>query len=149
MAYHVWGDDWFEKNGNDLYNAVHYCMDFWRKWGRIGSRGKEKWGQFNDYPTFWDGGLHTLLYPGYVRIKRPFLHYKIDWKILIPLTTWTGIHRLGLWYQYQVYNYAIQKMCKKYPNIVDELVGCLDGRELIKPGIFGKVDGRKYLPKGV
>jgi len=63
------------------------------------------------------------------------------------LTKYTGLHRLGLWYQAQVYNYAVQKMCKKYPEITEELVRDLDGYELIKPGIFGKVDGLKIHNK--
>jgi hypothetical protein len=32
-------------------------------------------------------------------------------------------------------------MCKKYPMIIDELVADLDGYEMVKPGIFGPVDG--------
>lgn len=141
MPHHRWGDDWFEKNGDDLYNAISYCMDFWKRWGRIGSHGKEKYGSFRDHPDFWDGGIHSLLYPGYVWVKFPFLYFKIDWYIIKPFTKYTGIHKLGLWYQSQVYNYAIQKMCKKYPNIIDELVAGLDGYEMVKPGIFGSING--------
>jgi hypothetical protein len=138
---HIWGDDWFEKNGNNLDTAISYCVRFWRKYGRIGSHGKEKYGTFRDHIDLWDGGLHTLIWPGYVRIVNSFIYFKLDRHIFIPLTKYTGLCRLGQWYQSQVYNYAIQKMCKKYPDIIDELVSDLEGYRMVRPGIFGAVDG--------
>lgn len=149
MPYHDWNDDWFKENGADLNDAIYYCMDLWKKWGRIGSHGKEKFGSFRDNPVFWTGGLYNLMYPGYVWVKYPFLYFKLDWYVIKPFTKWTGLHRLGLWYQYQVYNYGVQQTCKKYPNVIDEIVCGLERRDLIKPGIFGKIDGRKYLSEGV
>jgi hypothetical protein len=137
---HEWGDKWFEKNGESLYEAISYCMRFWKRWGRIGSHGKEKWGTFRDHTYFWNGGIHGLLYPGYVRIVFPTL-YRFDLYCTMPFMRFTRITKLVWWWQSQVYNYAIQKMCKKYPNIIDELVSDLEGYKMIKPGIFGKVDG--------
>lgn len=145
MSHHYWHDDWFKKNGEDLNNAIYYCMDFWKRWGRIGSHGKEKYGRFRDHPWLWDGGIWSLVFPGYVWVRPGFwswIYYNIDLEFLIPFTTKIGIHRLGLWYQSKIYNYAIQKMCKKYPNIVDELVADLEGYEMVKPGIFGPIDGK-------
>lgn len=138
---HVWGDDFFKENGKDLDAAIHYIMNTWLKFGRIGSHGKEKYGTFRDHPYFWQGGIHDLIWPGYVSIQNEFLYWVIDYKILRPFMRITGLLRLGVWYQEQVYNYAVQKMCKKYPKIVDELVSDLEYYDLIKPGIFGKVDG--------
>lgn len=137
---HIWGDEWFKANGHDLNSAINYCTNIWRKWGRIGSHGKEKFGSFRDHIYMWDGGIHGLIYPGYVRIMKPKL-YKFDVKITIPIMRKTRLLNLFWWYQSQVYNYTIQKMCKKYPNIVDELVSDLDGYKMVKPGIFGKIDG--------
>lgn len=151
MPSHLWGDKWFEKNGKDLDEAIYYIITTWKRYGRIGSHGKEKYGTFRDHAYFWDGGLHSLLYPGYVWIKIPFLYFKVDRYFIMPFTKYTGLYRLGAWYQQQIYNYAIQKACKKYPDIVDELVSSLDGYSLVKPGIFGKIDGeaihRKYWRK--
>ena len=147
MPSHMWGDEWFEQHGDKLGKAINYCMGFWRRWGRIGSHGKEKYGTFRDHPYFWDGGIHTLIYPGYVWIRYSFLYFKVDRYLTQPFTKYTGLHKLGLWYQSQVYNYAIQKVCKKYPEIVDEIVSSLDGYEYVKPGIFGKIDGRKIHKK--
>lgn len=147
MPSHMWGSEWDLKHGNDLNNAINYIMDTWLKCGRIGSHGKEKYGTFRDHPYFWDGGFHSLIWPGYVSIQNSFLYFKLDWYIIKPITKYTGIHKLGLWYQKQVYNYAIQKMCKKYPEIIDELVSSLDGILLVEPGIFGNVCGKTIRNK--
>lgn len=102
---------------------------------------------FRDQVYFWNGGLHGLLYPGYVWIKYPFLYFKVDRYIVNPITKYTGIHWLGLKYQAFIYNLGIQLACKKYPNIIDELVSHLDGYELVKPGLFGKVCGKTIHDK--
>lgn len=143
---HRWNDEWFQKHGDKLYESINYCMSFWRKWGRIGSHGKEKYGTFRDHITLWDGGIHGLIYPGYARIVIPFLYWKID-PIIKRINNFFGIRRLFNWWQSQVYNYAIQRMCKKYPEIVDELVSDLDGYEMVKPSIFGKINGEKIHQK--
>ena len=150
MPSHYWNDDWFEKNGEDLGEAISYCISFWRRWGRIGSHGKEKYGTFRDSPYLWDGGIWSLFYPGYVWVKPgfwSFIYYKFDHYFTKPFTRWTGLYRLGIWYQAQIYNYAIQKMCKKFPEIIDEIVADLDGYEMVKPGIFGKIDGKEIHNK--
>lgn len=144
---HEWGDEWFKQNGSDLNDAINYCIKFWKKYARIGSHGKEKWGIFEDYTYFWDGRIHTLLYPGCVWIKYRWLYFVFDKKITIPFVLYTGIYKLVLSWQRFIYNYAIQRMCKKYPNIVDELVMDLSRYEYIKPSIFGKVDGTKIHNK--
>lgn len=138
---HYWGDDWFEEHGHKLDEAISYIMRTWKRYGRIGTHGKEKYGTFRDHPYFWRGDIHGLIFPGYVWVKYPWLYFYVDRYVTMPLTKYTGILKLGLWWQKQVYNYAIQKMCRKYPEITDELVSDLDGYEFVKPGIFGSVDG--------
>jgi len=144
---HEWGDEWFVENGKNFNKAIYWCMKIWYTYGRIGTHGKEKFGTFRDNIYMWDGGLHTLLYPGYVRIVNPFLYFKLDKYVIKPFTRFTGLHKLGLKYQALVYNYAIQKVCKKYPYMIDEFISCLDGYEMVKPGIFGNVDGIKIHEK--
>ena len=138
---HEWGDEWFEKNGDDLYKAINYCIKTWRRYGRIGSFGKEKWGAFRDHIYFWDGTFTGLVFPGYVRIMWSKFYWNIDEPILKPIFRFLLVTKLFHWYQKQVYNFAIQKMCKKCPDIVDELVSDLEGYKMVKPGIFGKIDG--------
>jgi hypothetical protein len=141
MPSHMWGDPWFKEHGNKLNEAISYCMDTWLRYGRIGSHGKEKYGTFRDHPYFWNGGIHGLIWPGYYSIRNRFLYFKLDRYIIKPLFYHTGITYLGNKWQAMVYNYAVQKMCKKYPEITDELVADLDGYELVRPGIFGPVCG--------
>lgn len=151
---HVWGDEFFKKHGKDLNDAIDYCQTVWTRYGRIGSSGsKEKWGTFRHnvdfYYAYWP--IHELLKPGY--------HYYRYGRRLMILENYLGyiVRFLRLDYvvrkwQAVVYNYAIQKVCRKYPEIIDELVVDSDYPELIKPGIFGKVDGQvihnKYWTKG-
>lgn len=137
---HEWGDEWDQKNGHDLDSAIRFCMDTFRR-ARIGCHGKEKYGTFRDHCYFWDGGLHTLIWPGYVRIMNRFLYFQMDRYLIRPFTRYTGILWLGRQVQYAVYNYAIQTACKRYPNVIDELVSHINGYKLVKPGIFGRVDG--------
>lgn len=144
---HTWGDDWFRKHGTDLSNAIYECMKFWSRWGRLGSHGKEKYGTFRDHVYFWHGGLHSLVWPGYVWIQNRFIAYWLDRYMVKPFTRLTGLHWIGLRYQYMIYNWGIQKVCRKYPAIVDELVQSIDYPELIRPGLFGRVDGKKIQSK--
>ena len=59
---HYWGDDWFQKNGKDLYDAIDFIEDNLHKYG-IGVCGKEKWGCYrDDFLRLWDGGLYTILF---------------------------------------------------------------------------------------
>ena len=124
---HRWGDSWFKKYGKDLNYAIYYCMKYWKQWARIGSHGKEKWGRFDQYPCFWDGGLHGLIWPGYVRIVSPILYWYIDRFIIKPITKCTRLHWLGRQYQYFIYYRALNKMLKKFPYIKHEL--CIEDWE--------------------
>ena len=144
---HDWSDETFDWAG--LNDAIYSIMETWRIYGRIGSHGKEKYGTFRDHPRFWDGGIWSLFYPSHFYIKRGwrFIYFTLDWDIVIPFTKATGILRLGHWYQELVYNYAIQRACKKYPHLTENLVRGIDGYELVKPGIFGQVDGTKIHNK--
>lgn len=144
---HHWNDDWFNKNGDKLYAAIDYFETTVKRYARIGAYGKEKYGTYRESTTFWDGGIHGLLYHGYAWIKFPFLYFYVDYYVTKPLTSFTGLHKLGLWWQKLVYNYAIQTTCKKYPEVVDELVQGLDYYQLVKPCIFGSVCGKTIHEK--
>lgn len=140
MPSHYWGDEDFD--WKNFATAICYCMDFWLKYGRIGSHGKEKYGTFRDHPYFFDGTLQSLIWPGYCRLMgSSWFYWNIDYKIIKNICKYTGIRCLVRKYQAFIYNLAIQRMCKKYPHLTDELVEDLDGYKMIKPGIFGKVDG--------
>lgn len=147
MPSHHWGDEWFKLHGTDLDDAIDYCKKTWKRYGRIGSHGKEKYGTFRDHPVFYSGywAVHELVKPGYIRYTWPRF-YKID-LFLGKVVGTLKLYKLIQWWQFQVYNYAVQQACKKYPEIVDEIVADLDGYELVKPSIFGKIDGKKIHNK--
>lgn len=138
---HYWGDDWFKKNGRDLDQAINFIIRNLKTYGRIGSRGKEKFGCFRDHVTFWDGTIHGLIYPEYYYIKYPFLYFKFDRYITKPIVRFTGLGSLFFLYQKFVYNAVIQIACKKWPHLIDELVSDLEHYKLIKPGLFGNICG--------
>ena len=145
MPHHEWGDDW--PHWNLLYRAIREVEDVW-KWGRIAHHGKEKWGTFRDQLWPWDGTLTGLLYPGYVRIMTPrWFYWGIDQRVIRPVLQYTGTAWLIRRYQRAVYNYGIQRACRMYPEVVDELVVDLDGYEMVRPGIFGNVDGTEIHNK--
>lgn len=122
---HYWGDDWFEKNGNDLYAACNYLEKNCKRWARLGIYTKEKWGVMrvsttSAFWTYWP--VHSILYPGY--------HYYqwngklIDWmeyplaKVFMTL----GITRVVNRYQVYVLKYFWKRAAKKWPHIAKEIM---------------------------
>ena len=154
---HYWGDEWFEKNGNDLYQAIDFIEKNLRK-HQIGVCGKEKYGTYRDqFLNFWSGGLYDLLfghrcyigtfhkYPKWVEtiidsIHR-FIYYKLDYYVICPINQKLGLIKLIHDHQAKMYNKTFQLACKKWPNVITELIVDIDGYEMIKPCKWGNIDG--------
>lgn len=144
---HYWGDEWFEKNGNDLNCAIDFIYKFIRKWGRLKYSNKEKYGTMQEeFTRFYDGGIHYFICKNFVGICHPFIYWKID-PIIRFITKYTGLRYLIIKYQIFVYNSAHQIACKKYPNVTDELIVDTYYSEFIKPNIFGKIKGKDIYNK--
>lgn len=141
MPYHEWGDETFD--WNSLYAAERLLCKIFRLF-RIGAHTKEKYGSIRASIYFWDGGIHSLIWPGYVRVVSRFLYFKIDRLICIPITKYTGIHWLGVKLQMLGYGLAYYLAMKKYSHIKDEICYQADYPELI-PG--GKEIHDKYWRK--
>lgn len=139
MTHHIWGDETFD--WGSLNKTIDETTDTCRKWGRIGMHSKEKWGCFRDQLYPFDGNFHSITHPGYVYCQYPKWLWHLDCDYGRYITKWTGLGAVIRWWQRQVYNYAIQRACKRYPHIIDEIVSDLDGYEWVRPGVFGKVDG--------
>ena len=140
---HHWSDDWFQKHGDDLNNAISFIETNWHRFGRLSVTGcKEKFGTFRDHSYFWDGTLYSL-FCGYYRVPKywRWFYYKIDLPFMTKFFKYTGLLYLFIKYQSFIYNLIIQIACRNYPNIVDELCMDLQYPELVKPGWFGEVDG--------
>lgn len=168
---HEWEDEWFKKHGNELYSAINEIEHFQRKhfigvygkekWGCYR----------NDYLAFWNGGLYQLIFgyklyigpSGYYKSKFiryivTFIHNTIYWfdQCMIPykrtkygwlkvglsdFNRWIGLVKLVHKRQFKMFNKSFQLACKKYPDIIDELICDIDGYELVKPCKWGNVDG--------
>lgn len=145
MPSHYWGDEWFEKNGDDLYRAINYCTERWYKYGRIGTTfSKEKYGTFrhNTTPYYGSWPIHELINPGYVYYQWP--KWLLPWEMKLgKVVQFLRLDRVVRWYQSIVFNYTIQTAVKKWPHIAYELLVDTDQWEWIRPGIFGPLDGKK------
>ena len=97
---HEWGDEWFEKYGNELDTAIKSLEDRIRKWAKAGVCGKEKWGTYRDsFLRLWDGGI-TQIFFGY---RATYHHnpisrilYKIDHNLIPYKKTKFGWLKGGL-----------------------------------------------------
>lgn len=170
---HIWGDEWFEKNGDDLYAAIDFIENNLVKYG-IGVCGKEKWGCYrDDFLRFWNGGLYEILfgyrchigtwsfskYPRIQKLIDKFHHwtyFTLDlgtkwcggkWKGLCHYSEKTGLLKLVHKYQASMYNKTFQLACKKWPNVIDELISDIDGYRMIKPCKWGNIDGQTIHDK--
>jgi hypothetical protein len=92
---HYWGDEWFQKNGNDLNNAIDFIETYLRK-HHIGVCGKEKYGCYDEstevltktgwksfkYLTF-DDEIATLKNGKYLEYQKPvdIMKYDFDGKM--------------------------------------------------------------------
>lgn len=188
---HYWGDDWFKKYGDQLYDAIDYIEDNLRKNG-IFVYGKEKYGTYRDeYLGFWNGSLYDLLFRGRLYIGsshkskynfiakiQQFIHEYIYWCIdngwsLRMLFEKDSDKRYALikkhlsgkekglaqfirkrkWYgkyvekKKNIVNKVFQDACKKYPDVVEELIVDIDHWEWIVPGKYGNVSGEEIHKK--
>ena len=59
----------------------------------------------------------------------------------------TGFYKRYCQRRKEAYNKVFQLACKKWPNVVDELIVDIDGWEWIKPCKWGDVDGEAIHDK--
>lgn len=145
MPSHYWGDESFDWDA--LHKAIDLISSVCRRFGRIGMHPKEKYGTMRDQLYPFDGSLYSVIKPGYVYVRWPKWLYRLDQKICKPVLEYTGIAFLMIKWQMVVYNFAVQRACKKWPHIIDEIVSDLDGYEWVKPGIFGPISGTEIHKK--
>ena len=174
---HYWGDKWFQEHGDHLYAAIKETdKALWKaKIGcltkeKYGTRRE-------DMLKLWDGGWYTIIYgprfsyqPWKYYKWKPFrklvegIHSFVYWldhrivpwtktkygwlyKGLADFHRWLGIVALVNKRQAKQYNKIFQLACKKYPDIVDELILDAEGYKMIKPCKWGDVDGEKIHNK--
>ena len=135
---HKWSDNKFDWNGlNDSLEIIRrVCL-----YARLGTHIKEKYGRARVSTWFFDGSLHSFLYPGYVYCQytkrfgiRKRLWY-CDIYVFPKISKYTGITKLIQFIQKKVYNLAYQTALKKYPHLRDEILVDADYPELITGGM--------------
>lgn len=123
MTYHTWGDEWFEKHGNQLYEAINYCMSEWRRRGRIGSHGKEKYGTFRHQVYFYSGSwpIYELVNPGYVYYQWPrwLMRAELQLGRLVRLLRLDVMIRQ---YQRRIYRDVLAQACEVWPEVAPEIM---------------------------
>lgn len=122
-----------EEFDKQLYGAEIMLMRLLRRF-RIGGQVKEKYNTIRAYVRFWDGGLHSLIWPGYHYTQNEFIAYKLDRYVIQPFTKWTGLHWLGVMLQMKLYGLSYYLVVRRYPAIEREITCCADWPELL----FGK-----------
>ncbi|MDO4465568.1 MAG: hypothetical protein Q4C49_00970 [Bacillota bacterium] len=80
------------------------------------------------------------------RISHLFQKKRI-WLGLIHINNKIGLTKLVNKFQAYQFNKTFQLACKKWPNIIDELISDIDGYEMIKPCKWGDVDGTEIHNK--
>lgn len=151
---HFWGDKWFEEHGKDLWAA---CDEINRTCynARIYGGVKEKYGCLtDDIFGFFDGSWYHFLKRKYGMPKFfRWLEYglvpvgksEFGWRFvgIAHLNDRIGITSLVRKIQARKLNKTIQLLCKRYPEITDEIVSNLFFYPIIKPCRWGDVDGEE------
>lgn len=132
MPSHNWGDKDFD--WDSLYEAENIIYKV-LKFFRIGCNIKEKYGSIRCSVYFWDGGLHSIIWPGYASIQNKFIYYKLDDYVIKQVTKYTGLLWLGIKIQKFGYGLAYFLAYINRLHIIDEIVYQADYPELIWNGL--------------
>lgn len=168
---HYWGDEWFQKHGDHLYAAIREMDEAMWKARISCLTKEKYGTRREDLLHLWDGGWYAIIYGprmSYSPYKYykwlPFrklvegihsLVYRLDHRLipykktkygylyggLADFHRMIGIVKLVNKWQARQYNKIFQLTCKKYPDVIDELVMDAEGYKMIKPCKWGDVDG--------
>lgn len=128
---HQWGDEDFDWKALDgAINIIYKTMNFFR----IGCHIKEKYGTIRTSVYFWDGDLHSLIYPGYVYSQFPSWLWKVDIRYIKKISCFLKLYIPIHWIQRKGYTLAYYLAMRKYPHIKEEICCDADAPELIIGG---------------
>lgn len=100
---HWWGDDW--PYWDDLYAAERYLYKFTKRWSRCSISTKEKYGTIR----------YEWIFPPWSGV---FYHSRIQgWWV-----NYSWLHRKWARYGKWVLGLAVQRACKKWPQVKNELL---------------------------
>lgn len=146
--YGTYRDEYLQFWNGGLYQILFGYRAF------IGPFGLNKYPRFKQFMQV----LHTFIYNkvDYATPKipkdTPWEDYhtyfeKRIWLGLIHINKKIGLTKLVNKFQAYQFNKTFQLACKKWPNIIDELISDIDGYEMIKPCKWGDVDGTEIHNK--
>lgn len=174
---HYWGDEWFKKHGDNLYSAINEIEDGLRKYHIGVCGKEKYGCYRDDFLRFWDGSLYYIIFGPkcYIGPSKTYKHkffqnivqkihniiYWFDHYIIPYRKTKYGWLKAGFAdfnrlmglvylvrrYQAAKYNKVFQIICKKYPDVIDELICDATGYEMIKPCKWGDIDGNEIHKK--
>lgn len=133
MTHHDWNEDSFD--WHSLGKACNFFL-YLRSIGRVQiSSTKEKYGTMRLEFLFWAGHyhefMHSMIYPGRLFIKWPYLVRLIDMYVFTPIARYSGLCRLVTMYQRLVFNVLTIIAVKKWPHIRYEIMSELEFRDLL------------------
>jgi len=120
MPHHDWSDKSFDWKG--LSQAIR-IIENWHRFARIGCNIKEKYGTIRCDSSFFDGSLHSLVFPGHYFYRWSDKVYALESR-LTPIICFLRIDSLIRALQIPFYTLGYYIAMKKYPHIKDEI--CVD-----------------------
>ena len=125
---HYWGDEGVDWKG--ISDAARYIGQGLRKWGRIGTSYKEKFGTVRVYCGFGWYQFHCITHPGYHYNQYPKWLWELDctygWRIMRPLS-W-AVKPYHRWLYRRYYLAAV----RKWPHLWKEILSGADYPELLR-----------------
>ncbi len=135
---HIWGDEWFEKYGDDLYQAERYIRGYVKKWSSCNLITKEKYGSIRYEWIFPPGGAVSWRKFDYLLAKvfgkkevKPTQWTKESY--YVPRIIWQGSWLYRQWSSFGRYvlRKAVLNAIRKWPHIKREIVEDFDGGKYI------------------
>ena len=137
---HEWGETGVDWRG--INDAAEFIGEYCRKWGRIGTSSKEKYGTVRVYTDIGYISLHSLVYPGRVHNNFPSWLWNLDIDYIGPALN-KIFGRLFIRWQERVYYKAYKKAIYKWPHLRAEILVCADHLDLLSDGSLVFTVGNK------
>lgn len=136
---HIWGDEWFEKHGNELYAAEEYICKYVKRWSGCILISKEKYGTLRYewvFPPWTRRGQFSL--PKWLITCSYVEEYRDDDRVVYGLKyelgsggkspviiwRWCDSWLYGKWCKFGEWTLtrAIKKAIIKFPNVKEEIL---------------------------
>ena len=133
MSYHVWGDEWFQKYGNDLNQAMEFISVECKRRAGMVIMIKEKYGSIRFeylyfYPNEWP--IYGYFYPGRIYYRWPRWMRRVE-RLAIKVMDKTGLTKRLHYQQTKTLKAVVFEAIDKWPHLKDEILSDLSCHENI------------------